>query len=185
MNVKIINKIKVYDEITSTHLLAKKMGNNNEDEIVIIAKRQTSGIGTHGRKWITGDDKNIAMSVLIYPNCKIDLLGGFTIDIANVIKNTIFDLYEIELKIKEPNDLMLNGKKICGILTEINTIGEKINYLIISCGFNVNQDLFPNEIEKNATSLKKEYNYEFDKEKIIFKILEGIEKLLNKKQIMC
>ena len=67
------------------------------------------------------------------------------------MKKTIEELYKIQLDIKEPNDLMLNHKKICGILTEINTIGEKINYLLISLGFNVNEDNFSQETEQIAT----------------------------------
>ena len=77
--------------------------------------------------------------------------------------------------IKEPNDLFLNNKKICGILTEINTIGEKINYLLISFGFNVNEDEFSEETNNIATSLKKEYNKEFEREKIISCIIEKLE----------
>ena len=68
---------------------------------------------------------------------------------------------------------MLNKKKICGILTESNTIGNKINYVIISIGFNVNETEF-GEFNDIATSLKKEYQKEFDKEKIITNIINKI-----------
>ena len=91
------------------------------------------------------------------------------------MKNVIKKLYNINLKIKKPNDLMLNNKKICGILTEISTIGEKINYMLISLGFNVNEEKFPEEIENIATSLKKEYNKEFKREDIIITFIEDLE----------
>ena len=106
------------------------------------------------------------MSILYKPNCKLQNLNGLTIKIANIIQEKIKYLYDINLKIKEPNDLMLNNKKICGILTEINTIGDKINYLIISIGFNVNEMGFPEELESIATSLKKEMNKELNKEEL-------------------
>ena len=72
---------------------------------------------------------------------------------------------------------MLNNKKICGILTEINTIGENINYLIISFGFNVNEECFSEETKNIATSLKREYKKEFSREDILIEILRNIEKI--------
>ena len=71
---------------------------------------------------------------------------------------------------------MLNGKKVCGILTEINTISEKINYLLISLGCNVNEEEFSKETENLATSLKKEFKKKFSREDIIKKFIEILEK---------
>ena len=62
---------------------------------------------------------------ILHPNCKIEKLDGLTTKIANKIKEAVYELYKYELKIKKPNDLMLNNKKICGILTEINTMRRK------------------------------------------------------------
>ena len=112
----------------------------------------------------------------MHPNCKIEELNGLTTKIANKIKEAVYELYKYELKIKKPNDLMLNNKKISGILTEINTISEKINYLLISIGFNVNEDHFSKETENIATSLKKEYRKDFIREDIIIKFIENLEK---------
>ena len=169
-------KIQHFETIESTHTYLKENYMNYEDETVIIADYQTGGIGTHSRTWFSSK-KNITMSILYKPTCSVDKLDNLTIDIANVLKEMIYDMYKIKLDIKYPNDLYLNGKKIAGILTTINTIGEKINYLIISIGFNVNETNFPSEIEEIATSLKKEYNNDFDKEKIVEKIIKKIEKL--------
>lgn len=98
------------------------------------------------------------------------------------MKKTIYDLFEIRLDIKEPNDLILNGKKISGILTEINTIGEKINYLLISIGFNVNEEDFSDELKDIATSLKMEFGKNFSREEIIVSFIGNLEILLNKKK---
>ena len=143
---------------------------------MIIAETQTNGIGTKGRAWYTGESKNIAMTIILKPNCPISTLEGLTVKIAECMQKTIRELYQINLEIKEPNDLMLNGKKICGILTEINTISERINYLLISLGFNVNEDVFSKETENLATSLKKEYGKDFLREEIIKKFIEILEK---------
>lgn len=172
-------KIKKYEEINSTHKYLKENYKKYENKTVIIAERQTAGIGTKGSSWYTGTNKNIAMSILYKPSCKISQLKGLTIEIAKILQKDIEELYNIKLEIKEPNDLMLNHKKISGILTEINTLGEKINYLIISIGFNVNETDFTSEIAEIATSLKKEYERDFDKEKIIKKFIESLENIVN------
>ena len=85
-----------------------------------IEKKEEAGIPENGKKK--------AKTIILKPKCKITDLKNLTIEIANCMQKTIYDLFEIRLDIKEPNDLILNGKKISGILTEINTIGEKINY---------------------------------------------------------
>ena len=176
-NLKVGKNIEYFKVIDSTHKYAKKIA-TNKDSVgkIIIAENQTDGIGTKGRTWYTGEGNNIAMTIILKPNCKINELEGLTIKIAECMKKTIYDLYKYQLKIKKPNDLMLNDKKICGILTEINTISEKINYLLISLGFNVNETDFSEEIEEIATSLKKEFGKEFKREDIIVRFIENLEK---------
>lgn len=164
-------KINYYKEIESTHLHAKEI--QNKGDAVLIAEVQTAGIGTKGRKWHTCENKNIAMTIIKHPKCKISELEGLTIKIAEDIKEVIKEMYGYELQIKIPNDLMLNNKKICGILTEVHTQGEKIEYLLISIGFNVNETEF-GEFNDIATSLKKEYQKEFNREKIIINIINKI-----------
>ena len=129
MNLKEIEekakvKVEYYEKIESTHLYAKKIAGKKEDKI-LIAEEQTGGIGTKGRNWYTGQGKNIAMTIILHPDCKINKLEGLTVEIASKIKGAIYELYGYNLEIKEPNDLILNNKKICGILTEINTIRRK------------------------------------------------------------
>lgn len=164
-------KINYYKEIKSTHLHAKEI--QNEGNTILITEVQTAGIGTKGRKWHTGENKNIAMTIIKHPKCKVSELEGLTIKIAEDIKEIIKEMYGYELQIKIPNDLILNNKKICGILTEVHTQGEKIEYLLISIGFNVNETEF-GEFNDIATSLKKEYQKEFNREEIIINIINKI-----------
>lgn len=170
-------EIEYFKKISSTHIYGKEKALQEKNSgKIIIAETQTNGIGTKGRAWYTGENKNIAMTIILKPKCKIGQLEGLTVKIAECMKQTIKELYKIELQIKKPNDLMLNNKKISGILTEINTISEKINYLLISIGFNVNEDNFSKETENIATSLKKEYRKDFIREDIIIKFIENLEK---------
>ena len=123
------------------------------------------------------------MTIILNTDKKAKDLKDLPIEIAKAIQKSIYDLYGYTLKIKPPNDLMLNGKKICGILTQINTLGEKIQYILISFGFNVNEDNFVNydseemKLKQIATSLKHEFKKEFKREEIISRILENIEKI--------
>ena len=117
-------------------------------------------------------------TIIKHPKCKVNELEGLTTKIAEVIVEAIYELYGIKLEIKIPNDLLLNGKKICGILTEIHTMSEKIEYMLISFGFNVNEEDFNPEIEKIATSLKKEFKKEFNREEIIIQIIKKINNLI-------
>lgn len=170
--------IEEYEEIESTHKYLKENQQKYKEKTAIIANRQTGGIGTKGRSWFTGSSNNIAMSILYRPMCDIKDLDGLTVKIAEFLQEEIQDLYNIELTIKKPNDLMLNNKKICGILTETNIIGNKINYLIISIGFNVNESDFPEELKNIATSLKEETGKEFDKEKIMQRFIQVLENII-------
>lgn len=130
---KIGKKIEYYQTINSTHLYAKRIANKSKnDGMIILAEQQTEGIGTKGRSWFTGNEKNIATTIILYPKCKISEIGNLTINIATKIKEAIKELYNYNLEIKEPNDLLLNNKKACGILTEIHTQAEQIRYLLIS-----------------------------------------------------
>ena len=122
------------------------------------------------------------MTIILQPKCKITDLKNLTIEIANCMQKTIYDLFEIRLDIKEPNDLILNGKKISGILTEINTIGDKINYLLISIGFNVNEEFFSDDLKDIATSLKKEFDKYFSREEIIVSFIRNLEIILKENE---
>ena len=179
VDIKHKYNIKYFDELPSTHLFAKERYQKLHENTVIIAEKQLSGIGTHGRSWYSGNGNNIAMSILYKPKCHIENFDCCTMKIANKIQECIKELYNIQLKIKYPNDLQLNNKKICGILTEVGTIAGKINYLIVSLGFNVNEVDFNPELYKIATSLKKEFKRDFDKQEIIYNFLNVIDEIID------
>ena len=196
MDIKIIEKnlktkyigrnIIYLEEVDSTQKLAKNVGatigrpcsKEITNGTVIITNMQTKGIGTHGRVWYTEPNVNILMTIIVKPNCNISKLEGLTKKVATDIKEVIWNLYKIKLEIKEPNDLMLNNKKIAGILTETKLEKEMVKELFIGIGFNVNQESFPKEIEKIATSLKKEMKNNYSREEIIAEVLSKIDEHL-------
>ena len=153
-NTKYIGKqIKYFEELESTHLYAKEIAEvKSNNGLIILVDMQTGGIGTKGRKWYTGNANNIAMTIVLNSNMKLNDLDGLTIKIAQWVQSTIKELYDYDLQIKKPNDLYLNQKKIGGILTQTSIIGEKINYLLISVGINVNETQLSEEVKNIATS---------------------------------
>lgn len=176
-----------FEVIDSTQKYIKENSiKNMPNGTIVIADTQSSGIGTQGRKWFTGDNnENIAMSFVLYPETDIKKFSNLTKLIAECIINTVKKLYGYELKIKIPNDIICNEKKIAGILTESSSIGEKVKKIIIGIGFNVNQMEFPEDLKDLATSLKKEFSKNFSKEEIIVEFLNEFElvylKLLDNK----
>ena len=136
--------------------------------------------GTHGRKWHTDEKNNIAFSFFIEANCNIENLEGFTKEIAITILEVFQKQYNIHLKIKEPNDIVFQNKKIAGILTETKCQGEIVKYLVVGIGINTNQSNFNKEIESIATSIKNEFAIKVDNTKIISEFCNLIETKIKK-----
>ena len=174
-----------YKEIDSTQSEILRLIENKEAKngTLVMADIQTNGKGTHGRIWHTDETNNIAFSFVIKPDCNIKKLEGITIEIAEIIIEILKEKYSIKLEIKEPNDIVFRGKKIGGILTQTMMISEKVIYLIVGIGINTNKEKFTEDIKDIATSIKKEFSIEVDREEFITefcnrfedKILERIE----------
>ena len=160
--------IVYHEEIDSTHDEAKRLVKQGKatNGMYIVTDNQTKGKGTKGRAWYGGEYENICGTFVLTPNCNIKQIENLTILIAQCLVATIKDLYDIQLNIKYPNDVMCNGKKVSGIL----------KYIFIGIGIDVNQIIFTPEIEQIATSLKKEYNKEFNREEIISSFFNTFEK---------
>ena len=148
---------------------------------VIMADIQTAGKGTHGRIWHTDEKGNIAFSFYIQTDCEIERLDGLTIDIAKILVDMFKEKYKINIQIKEPNDLMINNKKIGGILTQGKINGKYIRYLVIGIGININKKYFTNDIKDIATSIKNEYEEDIDREEVITEFCNIFEKEINRR----
>lgn len=171
----------IFEEIESTQKYLKELDKEKAPNgMVVIAKNQTAGIGTNGRKWLVEKNKNLTFSLLLKPNCLVKEIENLSITIAKTMVDVINKNYGYALNIKYPNDIMIGEKKVGGILTEAVTNNEKVKYIIIGVGLNVNQENFPEEIKNIATSLKKEYHKELDIYEILTKFLIEFEKYLVK-----
>ena len=123
--------------------------------------------GTHGRIWHTDERNNIAFSFYIKSNCDISRLNGMTTEVAETILEVLKKTYNINLKIKKPNDIIYNNKKIGGILCETKIVGEKVKAIVIGIGINTNKKDFPEDIKQIASSILNEFNIIIDNKKVI------------------
>ena len=121
---KVIAKNLIYfNKLDSTQKYAKKLAEKKiENGTIVLTNNQIDGIGTHERKWHSKEGKNISFTLIIYPKCDVQKLDSLTVDIAQCMVDTIYKTCKVKLYIKKPNDLMCNGKKIGGILTQITTL---------------------------------------------------------------
>ena len=172
-----------YEEIDSTQDEIWRLVDNKKivNGQLIAANIQTTGKGTHGRVWHTDESDNIAFSFYIEMGKNISSLDGLTYEIAKVITDIFEDKYDISLDIKLPNDIMCNGKKIGGILTEAKVIGNKVKYLVIGVGINTNKSFFANDIKNIATSIKKEFNIEINSFDFISEFCNRFEKIIQRR----
>ncbi|MBQ3785898.1 MAG: biotin--[Lachnospiraceae bacterium] len=150
------------------------------DGTVAITSDQTAGKGRRGRSWVTPPGANIAMSILLRPEIDPSAASMLTIVAALAVSRACSELTGLGCQIKWPNDVVADGKKICGILTEMSVKPAlKIEYVIVGIGVNVNTPSFPPDLSDKATSLKLLCDRSFDKNKLAALILTYFEKLHN------
>lgn len=164
-----------FNTIDSTNLVAKKLAQQGEPHgTVIIAEEQTTGRGRLGRVWVSPKSTGIWLSVILRPDIspfmasKLTLLGAAAVERA--LENLGINAY-----IKWPNDIVLNNKKVCGILTEMSGEIDRVNYIIMGIGINVNMNSFPENIENIATSLKIQAGNEIDRKLLLAHVLNNFE----------
>jgi len=164
-------------ETDSTNELAKKLAEQGiEEGTVVIAEMQTRGKGRLGRKWISPEG-GIWLSVILRPKIKPKELIKITLLTAVAVAKAIKEELNLEAKIKWPNDVLLNDKKVCGILTEMSSKRGKVKHVIVGVGINANFDVsvFPEELKSSATSLKEALTEEISREKLICSLLRKME----------
>lgn len=167
----------LHKEITDStnhdiHLLA---GNGSIEGTVVVAECQTAGKGRRGRSWQAQSGKALLFSVLLRPQIKPDTAPQITLLMAMAVTKAVRKLCSLDAEIKWPNDVVVNSKKICGILTEMNLANGGIDHVVVGTGVNVNQDVIPEELESSATSLFLETGFEFSKEEMLARILYEFE----------
>ncbi|MFD1552266.1 biotin--[acetyl-CoA-carboxylase] ligase [Putridiphycobacter roseus] len=166
MNLRHFNYLCIkVDETTSTNDLMWKYFKEItvEEGTFILAKNQTNGKGQKGNVWLVEPGKNLTMSVGLTPNIPAKNAAYMNVVAALAIHKTLLDL-NIDAQIKWPNDILVNEKKICGILVENQIQGKFIQKAVVGIGLNVNQTIFADQI--NATSLANQIDKQSNIESI-------------------
>ncbi len=142
----------------------------------VTADIQTQGRGRQGRRWTQTQGKGLAFSLLLRPKLHSDELSEITLAAAVAVAKTL-ESFQLKPQIKWPNDLLLNGRKVCGILTEMGPKKDKMVSVVLGIGVNLNQTTrdFPRELRRTATSLYRFSGRKVDRIRFLQTLLHHLE----------
>lgn len=171
--------IHYFEEINSTNDYAKEVARKSfDDGDIVLAESQIGGRGRFARLWVSPPRKGIYMSILLKPQMTFENITQLTLFTALAVCEALEEYLKMDFEIKWPNDILLNHKKVCGILTEISGEVEKINHVIVGIGINVNveEDDLDDLLKQTATSLRIETGLIQNRVLIVQKILTIFDK---------
>lgn len=171
-----------FEVIDSTNKKAKELAEAGcAHGTLVTAERQEAGVGRRGRSWSSEGGAGIYMSLVLRPQIKTAQASMLTLVAAISVAKAVEELFasqgiaEITLQIKWPNDIVLNKKKICGILTEMSLKESGIDYIVVGIGINVSNQSFPEEIRETASSILLETGKKIEKEDLIENVWQQFE----------
>jgi len=165
--------------IGSTNNYIKERADELPDGTLVISEEQKSGRGRLGREWTSPAGQGIWMSLLLKPKISPQDAPKITQIAAAALVMTIKDLYGLKAKVKWPNDIVINGRKACGILTEMGAELGRVSYIVLGIGINANIDIFVGDLASKATSLKIEIGEAVDRKKLLFHFLKELERFVD------
>lgn len=164
-----------FQSIDSTNTQCKRQcAINIIDGLVVTTEEQIQGRGRLGRVWTSPKGTGIWMSIVLTPQISPILAPKITIIGAAAVYSALKDM-GVDPGIKWPNDIVIQGKKVCGILTEMNAEIDRINYVIMGIGINVNMEEFQEELRDKATSLKIQCGENVSRKELVGKVLNYVE----------
>ncbi|MCI7107644.1 MAG: biotin--[acetyl-CoA-carboxylase] ligase [Lachnospiraceae bacterium] len=170
-------EIYYYDSIDSTNTKAKELAEEGHPAgTFVVADRQIAGKGRRGRAWESPHGTGIFMTLLLKPDINPNNASMLTLVAAMATAGAIRRVTGADAQIKWPNDIVIDGKKICGILTEMSAQFDYINHIVIGIGINVHNEFFPEEIAETASSLLLTCGKRFHRADLIEAFLEEFEK---------
>jgi BirA family biotin operon repressor/biotin-[acetyl-CoA-carboxylase] ligase len=170
--------IRVFEQTTSTNDVIEKLARDGVKEgAVVFAESQTKGRGRLGRKWISPERKGLWFSVLLRPDLRPQEATQLTVASATALRRAIQSETGLHPEIKWPNDILIGGKKVAGILTELSAELDRVRHVILGIGVDVNLGAgeFPPELRKLATSLKIESGRAISRAELATAILRELD----------
>lgn len=178
LKTKIIGKeIHLFSEVSSTNTLAMEMAAQGAAEgTVVIAEMQTGGKGRLGRKWISPKG-NLYASVILRPNIPTHKAPLITLAGAVAVASAISKYCEVQAAIKWPNDILISGKKVAGLLTEMSAEPDRIKHIALGIGVDVNMELseLPPDVRALSTTLAVEAGENIDRMSLLQQLLRDLE----------
>lgn len=169
-------RICYYDVTDSTNIRANRLAEEGAPHgTLVVADAQDAGRGRRGRVWDSAGGTSIYMTLLLKPDIDSANASMLTLVAAMAVADGIHRVTGLEARIKWPNDIVLNGKKVCGILTEMSAQMDYVNHIVIGIGINVHNDAFPEEIAPTATSLFLESGKHYNRAELIEAVWEAFE----------
>ena len=150
----VAKEVLYFDTIDSTNTKAQELAEKGYPSgTLVVADKQESGKGRRGRSWVSPSGTGIFMTLMIKPDINPNNASMLTLVAALAVAKAITSVTGEEALIKWPNDIVVNGKKVCGILTEMNAQFDYINHIVVGIGINGHNESFPEEISQMASSL--------------------------------
>lgn len=171
--------IRVFQQTTSTNDVVEKLARDGVKEgAVVFAESQTRGRGRLGRKWLSPPGKGLWFSVLLRPALRPAQTTQLTVACATALRRAVHSQTGLDPEIKWPNDILIRGHKVAGILTELSAELDRVKYVIVGIGVDVNQSAgdFAPELRKQATSLKLECGRAISRPELAVAILGDLDR---------
>ena len=162
------------EEVDSTNTWGKRLAEEGAPHgTLIVADEQTQGRGRRGRSWKSLKGTNISMTLILRPDLEPSRASMLTIVMGLSVAQGLKELLELPIEIKWPNDAVLNGHKLCGILTEMSAQIDYINYVVVGTGINVNLPEIPEDLKEIATSLLIETGHTVNRAEVIGAVMRA------------
>lgn len=155
------------EETDSTNEEIKRLSSVLPHGAIVVADNQSMGKGRLGRNWSSPKDEGLWMSFILRPTLSPEKCAGITLVVALAMTGALREITGLDIGIKWPNDLVVNGRKLSGILTEMVTKDMEVDYIVAGVGVNLTTVDFPEDIRDTATSLLKEGIRDIDKMEIV------------------
>lgn len=165
-----------FDQIDSTNTFAKSLQKDKcPHGTLVLAEEQSAGRGRLQRTWNAEKGKNLLFSLVLYPDFGFEKISLLPFAASLAVADAIDAVTGLSSTCKWPNDVLINGRKVCGMLLESVTGGEMIDKVVLGIGMNVNQSTFSDDLQNKATSLSIESGIEVDRIRLLQSVLEECE----------
>lgn len=167
------------EQIDSTNKYLMQNNENLPNGTVLLAEEQTHGRGRKQRIWFSLPEQSLTFSILLNKKISLQKVNLLNLAAAVAVAQAIENLFQLKINLKWPNDVLIQNKKVAGILLESSIKGEQLKKLVIGIGINVNQPFFKGSFSLTPTSIRLEFGKIVSREKLLCEILNIFEEIIN------